>query len=776
MSTTTIAAPDKPPKIDVLLENIPDEIKSLHRWVTWDWIWSVKQSKWTKPPLQANKMLASSTDSKTWTTFQVAYLLGRNRAGVGFMLGEDVGIVGIDLDKCRNPDTGEIKPLQAEIIRQLNTYAEVSPSGTGVKLLCRGKLPEKCRKANHDLGIEMYCDKRYFTITGHVLDLCPKTINHCQNQIDALIHRFLDSDQASLPRPELASPEEEEDLARSALQAIDRSLADGYTDWLMIGMALHSISPYLLADWEKWSSSSAKFQPGECAKKWATFDGRGVGPGTLYHFAKVQGWIPPRGWKKAKVSRQSVLVENYHKEMVVAADGTERIAKIAHSQKQIVKSIFELFDNWPKRVGKELFVVNNGSIEYLTKTVNLFSWMRESREVVWGNGDEMVSREEVHSSLLRTAESFTDVQSNPHFPPIDGVYYACKSYKPGDGKHLEKMLNLFSPATEEDRQIILAAIATTFWGGPPGQRPAFLVCGAKGAGQGTGKSTVAEFIADLSGGFVEIGNGMDAEKLKDRLLNQDAAKRIARLDNVKTTKLSNEGIEALITSPVISGHKMYVGGTSRPNLMTWFITMNGPLLSRDLAQRCVAIMLKRPVHDGDWYKQARHYITQNKEAIFCDIAAFFERPQATDIDYSRRGLWEKEVLARVEKAADVARVIKAREDEMDDDQKSSQEIEEFVYYKLRDLGFMSPMKVHIPNKVMTAWAHQAIGDSSSKFKNNQFATNLLARLENVGLLFFISKNPSRKYGRGWLYSSNSDDSPINYSLVEKFSDDESFYD
>jgi hypothetical protein len=48
-----------------IAENIPAEIKELNRWVTWDWVWSEKSKKWTKPPLQLNHKLASSTDSKT---------------------------------------------------------------------------------------------------------------------------------------------------------------------------------------------------------------------------------------------------------------------------------------------------------------------------------------------------------------------------------------------------------------------------------------------------------------------------------------------------------------------------------------------------------------------------------------------------------------------------------------------------------------------------------------------------------------------------------------
>lgn len=754
----------KPAKIDVLVDNIPDEIKALNRWVTWDWTWSVKQGKWTKPPMQASHRLASSTDPKTWTRFDIAYLVGRNRAGIGFILGADVGIVGIDLDKCRDPITGEIKPLQAEIIRQLDTYAEVSPSGTGVKLLCRGTLPERCRKANHELGVEIYCDKRYFTITGQVLPGVPQHINERQSQIEELINRFLGQDAGDLPRPELASEEDEIELAKSALQSVDASLADGYTDWLMIGMALHAISPTLLDEWDRWSAASAKYTPGECAKKWSTFDGQGVGPGTLYHFAKMRGWSPPRGWKKPKVQRVTTAIENYHREVIEGKDGSERMVKVAHSQRQIVESILELYEGWPKKIGKQLFFASKSEIEFLDKPSSLFSWLREKKDVVWGAGDEMVTKEELYISMTRHVEGFSDVQLYPHFPPIGDVYYTCEKPVRGTGKNLERMLNFFSPATPVDRELIRAAIATTFWGGPPGQRPAFLVSAAAGAGQGTGKTTLAAMIGRLTGGAVDISTGTDTEEIKRRFLSgEDTKKRVVFLDNVKKTKFSDQGIEALLTASEISGHKMFVGSCSRPNLLTWFITMNGPSLSRDLAQRCINIVLKRPQHSGNWFEDATRFIDGNREAIISDICHFFSL-ERKEISYpSRWGLWEREVISRVNDPESVTALIRSRESTNDDDYQQANAIEEYVTEQLEKAGYPRMCRVHLSNDRLSRWINAALGDDT-QHGGMRHAGALAARLENTGLFFFLSRNPSRKNGRGWIFNSSVEEIPVEYDL------------
>lgn len=766
VATAAANPTQKPPKIEVIAENIPDEIKALNRWVTWDWVWSAKQNKWTKPPLQLNHKLASSTDSKTWTRFDLAWLIGRNRAGIGFVLGSDLGIVGIDLDKCRNPLTGEIKQLQAEIIRELGTYAEVSPSGTGVKMLCRGSLPEKFRKANHELGIEIYADGRYFTITGHTLDGSPKTINDSQDKLTALINRFMHVGE--LPSPELASQEDETELARSALAAIDPALADGYTDWLMIGMSLHAISPYLLQDWDRWSMQSAKYTQGECQKKWAGFDGQGVGPGTLYHFAKLKGWKPPRGWKKtaSQVAAEEYRIANYREEVQQKGDRVIK-TRVPIPQRQIVEQTLRVFDGWPKKVQGSLFVCKNAKVEYLPKPHSLFSWMRDQKEIAWGSGDSLATKEEFHSSLMRNTEEFIDIQHHAHFPPIEGIFYTCKQPEPTYGLQLNKFLDFFCPATKEDRQLILAAIATTFWGGPPSQRPVFLISAAPGAGQGTGKSTLAAMIATLTGGSVDISAGMESEEIKRRLLNgADVEKRVVCLDNVKKTKFSDQGIEALITAKEISGHKMFVGGCSRPNLLTWFMTMNGPSLSRDLAQRTINIILKRPKHSGNWYEQVMSHVETYGKEIVSDIAGFFAR-ERQEIDYPTRwGMWEREIVSRLDDPNGVCTTIRSRETINDDDHQTAQAIEELVKYRLTvDVGYLMTDRVHISNERVAAWVNKAVGDDTKGGVRQAIAT--LTRLENSGLLSCLSKNPSRKYGRGWVFSMVFEDGDIYYDLEKR---------
>jgi putative DNA primase/helicase len=179
----------KPAKMEVHAENIPSELHVLPRFVAWQWRWKPEASKWDKPPLQVDGTNAKSNDPKTWVTFGEALAALDSFDGIGFML-RDSGIVGVDLDNCRDPATGVIREPHASVIHTLNSYAEVSPSGTGVKLLVHAKLPPKCPHANHADGFEVY-DKQYFTLTGHRVPGTPATINDRQSQIEFVTHKFV---------------------------------------------------------------------------------------------------------------------------------------------------------------------------------------------------------------------------------------------------------------------------------------------------------------------------------------------------------------------------------------------------------------------------------------------------------------------------------------------------------------------------------------------------------------------------------------------------------
>jgi putative DNA primase/helicase len=176
----------RPQPLPVTPEAIPVELKALPQWVIWRYFWLADRQQWDKPPLNAHGgNAASSTNPATWSTFDRAmasYAIGRYD-GIGLVIRPRNGLVGIDLDHCRHPDTGEVEVWALEIVHAIDSYTEMSPSGTGLRLWVRGTLPPGGRKQGQ---IEMYIDGRYLTVTGHHLPETPTTIERRQEAINAL--------------------------------------------------------------------------------------------------------------------------------------------------------------------------------------------------------------------------------------------------------------------------------------------------------------------------------------------------------------------------------------------------------------------------------------------------------------------------------------------------------------------------------------------------------------------------------------------------------------
>jgi putative DNA primase/helicase len=147
----------EPEGITELLENIPEELRQRPQWVV---------HKEKVPYIAGGVGRASSTDSLTWRTFEEAVQALRTGRydGIGFVFSSGDPFAGVDLDKCRDPETGELEEWAEKIVAAFGGYAEASPSGTGVHIIVRGKAPNKKRDR-----IEAYSSERFFTVTGEKL-------------------------------------------------------------------------------------------------------------------------------------------------------------------------------------------------------------------------------------------------------------------------------------------------------------------------------------------------------------------------------------------------------------------------------------------------------------------------------------------------------------------------------------------------------------------------------------------------------------------------------
>lgn len=144
--------------------NILTCIGNYNQWVAWRWGPPRENGKQPKVPINPhNGKQASATDDRTWASvsWASAAVDKYGCAGIGFVFSGDDPYTGVDLDNC--VIDGEVAPWAMKIVEALDSYTEVSPSGTGLKVWVEASKPgDRCRTGD----IEMYDSGRFFTFTG----------------------------------------------------------------------------------------------------------------------------------------------------------------------------------------------------------------------------------------------------------------------------------------------------------------------------------------------------------------------------------------------------------------------------------------------------------------------------------------------------------------------------------------------------------------------------------------------------------------------------------
>lgn len=206
-------------------DKIPPVLKDLPQWVLWRLI--DRDGELAKVPFSVDGKPAKANDPATWAEYlKVANAYNEQRdAGIGYEFSDSDPFVGIDLDGCRDPESGVIADWAKEIITSLNTYAEVSPSQTGVKLFVRAKLKSDWRKVVLDVpavcdkqpAIEVYDRGRYFAVTGWRVK-GPHDIEARQAELDALLAKH--KPKAPETRQDFTSPQAVVERARKYIAAM----------------------------------------------------------------------------------------------------------------------------------------------------------------------------------------------------------------------------------------------------------------------------------------------------------------------------------------------------------------------------------------------------------------------------------------------------------------------------------------------------------------------------------------------------------------------------
>jgi|GEM_PF-1743130 len=370
----------------------------------------------------------------------------------------------------------------------------------------------------------------------------------------------------------------------------------------------------------------------------------------------------------------------------------------------ILSAIKSKTDGWPKCAAGELAVVDpSGQLKTIKKETAFFAWLHDYFEIEWATSN-CITKNEFFEFCKSHADQYVDIADHPHFPPIDKVLYHHQQPVIKSETALDEFLDFFDPATDRDRELIKALLLTFFWGGKPGQRPAFLITtddhNGKNQGRGYGKSALVEKCAELCGGMFRFSQEDSIEHIKTQILNQaknNARPRVIAIDNIKTRRFSDADLESLITSKDVSGKVLYCGNGVVPNLHTFVFTINDANLSKDLAQRCMVIELGQSVHSPTWSEKVDDFIKNHKWSIIGEIGELLQSTgnPLQEEGTTRWGSWEYGVLSKVNNPSYVRTLIKNRQSKFDADASNS---EEFLQEILEDLYITrssSPQDVEI---------------------------------------------------------------------------------
>ena len=177
------------------MNEFAEELKKLNHWICWKAVPDKNRpGKFTKIPVNPHTGgNAQSNNPATWSDYETALAASVRFDGIGIMFVND--LCGIDIDNCIVE--GKLSDLAAGIIEEMQSYTELSPSGTGIHILFNGSFPDDEKlyyKNNRDIGLEMYQDRRFFTFTGQAYRTYP--LKECSKEATAILYKHMCKPQA----------------------------------------------------------------------------------------------------------------------------------------------------------------------------------------------------------------------------------------------------------------------------------------------------------------------------------------------------------------------------------------------------------------------------------------------------------------------------------------------------------------------------------------------------------------------------------------------------
>jgi hypothetical protein len=748
--------PAKPPPPNV--PAIPRELIERPQWVVWRY--EYRDGRWTKMPYRPGrpKKRAKAGNPATWGTFELAWAAyeAGDFDGIGYEFSPDDPFFGGDIDHCLVD--GEVQEWAIPFLDKLEgTYGEVSPSGTGIKFFGIGKLPADKGTRRPGFGpdgsgaIELYDHARFFTVTGIAWN-GPAIVDRQSAAVE--LYAIAKRGPAKPTKPAkpagqsgfvtpvggpapVAAGGERDDGDVLAVASRSAGFGDLYggsiagfqtqseADFSLINRLAFFCGPgredqvkrlFLASELGKRDKSSvrADYVDRSIAKAYAgrtEFFGWGpppaiIGPSTVPAGTPTPAPGGPRPGGRPEIS-------NCRRIQVKDQSGETRDVHEPRTAMEIADHLAKIAGGWPRRLEEIPFVQGPDFRPiFLEGSTQLFGYVDGFASVYWIKGANMVTQERFYEYVRKfRAERFKAIERYPHFPLMPDTYYMHPPIRSTKDKVLiRQFLDFFQFATDVDRSLAESLLLTLFWGGPPGLRPCFLVRGPEDddpalMGRSVGKTILAALFASLAGGLLDLLEGEEIPDVKTRLLSDEGMeKRVLRIDNVKTVRLSWAALEQFITSDVVSGKKLYHGEGSRPNTITTIITMNGGSLSKDMATRVIIIRLARPPADEGWRQRVVEFIDRHRWDLIAEIRGQLEDERGSITPRGRWPEWQVGVLGKVKDYIGCQEAISGRSEELDSDNEAATVFEEEIHRLLEERKHDPDLEhIKIPPSVMGVW-------------------------------------------------------------------------
>lgn len=180
-------------------KNIPEELIMVPNWVGWREI--NLEGKLSKIPIDPiTEKWAKVNSSSTWSKFKTAVdlYIRRKVDGIGFVFSKYDSFIGIDLDDCFVEEERVLNPKSARIVRMLDSYTEISPSGKGLHIIIKSRNKHEIAGMRKP-GFEVYPTGRFFTVTSTLFENSKNIINERHVELITYIRNFEEKSLNRLP-------------------------------------------------------------------------------------------------------------------------------------------------------------------------------------------------------------------------------------------------------------------------------------------------------------------------------------------------------------------------------------------------------------------------------------------------------------------------------------------------------------------------------------------------------------------------------------------------